>query len=117
VFFSCSPDLLCKEGRIRAAFIAIVVTSLLSACGSPVAPSDPDVVRVNGTVRFMTFEGGFWAVRGDDQVTYDPVSGLPAGFQIEGLRVRLVAKHRPDLAGTHMAGPIVEIITIARLGS
>jgi len=63
----------------------------------------------------MTFEGGFWAVRGDDNVTYDPMNGLPVAFQVEGLRVRLEAKLRQDVAGVHMAGPIVEIITIVRL--
>jgi hypothetical protein len=43
------------------------------------------------------------------------VNGLPASFQVEGLRVRLVAKRLQDAGGIHMAGPIVEIITIARL--
>jgi hypothetical protein len=102
--------------RIRVAAVILLAT-LLSACGSPTAPADPDVVRVNGTVRFMTFEGGFWAVRGDDNVTYDPLNGLPAAFQIEGLRVRLEARPKPDAASIHMAGPIVEIVTIAKIGS
>jgi hypothetical protein len=87
----------------------------MSACGTPVTPSVLDVVRVDGTVRFMTFEGGFWAVRGDDNMTYDPVSGLPAAFQIDGLRVRLQAKRLSDTGTIHMAGPVVEIITISRL--
>ena len=103
--------------RMRAAFLILLIT-VLSACGSsPAAPDDPNMVRVNGTVRFMTFEGGFWAVRGDDNVTYDPLNGLPAAFQVEGLRVRLEARRRQDAGGIHMAGPIVEIITIARIGS
>ncbi len=80
--------------RIPAAVIAFVVIILISACRAPVSPSDSNIVRVNGTVRFMTFEGGFWAVRGDDNVTYDPLNGLPAAFQVEGLRVRLEAKRR-----------------------
>jgi hypothetical protein len=101
--------------RIRAALIAIMCTTPMSACGTPVMPSDRDVVRVHGTVRFMTFEGGFWAVRGDDNVTYDPVSGLPAAFQIDGLRVRLQARRLSDTHPIHMAGPVVEIITISRL--
>jgi hypothetical protein len=79
------------------------------------APGNKNVIRVDGTVRFMTFEGGFWSVRGDDNVTYDPMNGLPAAFRVEGLRVRLEAKLRQDVSGVHMAGPIVEIITIVRL--
>ena len=60
----------------------------------------------------MTFEGGFWAIRGDDNVTYDPLGGLPAAFQSEGLRVSIEARRRNDVASLHMAGPIVEIISI-----
>jgi hypothetical protein len=103
--------------RIRVAFLILLVT-VLSGCGSILtAPDAHNVVRVNGTVRFMTIEGGFWAVRGDDNVTYDPRNGLPATFQVDGLRVRLEAKRLDDAGGIHMAGPIVDIITIARIGS
>ena len=35
-------------------------------------------IRVNGTVQYFNLEGGFWAVRGDDGVTYDPIAGLVA---------------------------------------
>ena len=102
--------------HLRVAAVMLLV-AVLPACGSPAAPADPDVVRVDGTVRFMSFEGGFWAVRGDDNVTYDPINGLPAAFQVEGLRVRLEAKRQRDAVNLHMAGPIVQVITIARLGS
>ena len=93
-------------------FSLILLVLLAAGCRQPTSPTDPDVVRVNGTVRFMTFEGGFWAVRGDDNVTYDPVGGLPAAFQSEGLRVRMEARHRNDMASVHMAGPLVEILNI-----
>lgn len=76
---------------------------------------DGDVISVNGTVRFLTFEGGFWTVRGDDNVTYDPLNGLPAAFQVEGLRVRMEATLRPNAGSTHMAGPTVQIIKISKL--
>jgi hypothetical protein len=102
--------------RMRLA-AAVLLATVSCAGGSPAVPEDPNVVRVDGTVRFMTFEGGFWAVRGDDDVTYDPIAGLPPAFQVEGLRVRLEARRRQDAASIHMAGPIVEILTIARLGS
>jgi hypothetical protein len=92
-----------------------LLVSLAGACRNPVAPDDPNLIKVNGTMRFMTFEGGFWVVRGDDNVSYDPVNELPAGFQVEGLRVHLEAKRRGDLGGFHMAGPLVEIIRITKL--
>jgi hypothetical protein len=83
------------------------------ACASPTAPEPPDgAVRINGTVRYFNLEGGFWAVRGDDGVTYDPIAGLAPAFQRENLRVTIVAKIRSDMAGIHMVGPIVEILSI-----
>ncbi len=86
------------------------------ACGSPTTPSLPDgATRVTGTARFITLEGGFWAIRGDDGVTYDPKDGLPAQFQKDGLRVTAVVKTRSDLGGIHMVGPIVEILEIKEL--
>jgi hypothetical protein len=102
--------------RFRPAFVLLLlITIAVPACRHPLTPNDPNLVVVNGTVRFMTFEGGFWAIRGDDNVTYDPLGGLPAAFQLEGLRVRIEARRRNDMASIHMAGPIVEIISINRL--
>ena len=101
--------------RFRAAVVLLLLVTGLMACRHAVAPDDPNLVAVNGTVRFMTFEGGFWAIRGDDNVTYDPLGGVPPAFQSEGLRVRIEARRRNDLASVHMAGPIVEIISISKL--
>ena len=101
--------------RFRAAVVLWLLVTALPACRQAVAPDDPNLVAVNGTVRFMTLEGGFWAIRGDDNVTYDPLGGLPAAFQSEGLRVRIEAKRRNDMASVHMAGPIVEILSITKL--
>ena len=82
-------------------------------CGSPAAPDVPaDAVRVTGVVHFYSLEGGFWAVRADDGVIYDPLNGLPAAFQREGLRVTMVVRVRKDVGGIHMVGPIVEILQI-----
>ena len=72
----------------------IVLVSLITlsavgalACGSPTEPSVPaGATRVTGTAHFFTLEGGFWAIRGDDGVTYDPKDGLPPAFQREGMR-------------------------------
>jgi hypothetical protein len=69
-------------------------------------------MRVDGTVHYFNLEGGFWAIRGDDGVTYDPMNGLDPSFQRENLRVTLVAKLRNDMGGIHMVGPIVEVISI-----
>ena len=97
--------------------LAILLMGLVlaTACRSATPPDDlpAGAIRVNGVVHHFALEGEFWAVRGDDGVTYDPLS-LPAEFQQENLRVSMVVKVRNDLAGTHMVGPIVEIIQIQK---
>jgi hypothetical protein len=89
---------------------------LTAACGSsPTAPEVPaGAIQVNGTIRHFALEGGFWAVRGDDGVTYDPMNGLAPEFERENLRVIMVAKVREDVGGIHMVGPIVEVLSIGR---
>ena len=93
---------------------------LLTAAGCPPTGSDvrEDVVRDGnsvtgtGTVRWISLEGGFYAIRGDDGVTYDPIN-LPTEFRGDPIRVRFRAEVRP-LVGIHMVGPIVEIVEITR---
>jgi hypothetical protein len=96
--------------------IAVALVFLPLACGdSPFKPTDPDNLVRDGTVRFFTLEGGFWAIAGDDNVTYDPMTPLAVEFQRDGLRVRFEAKVRDDLGSTHQVGPVVEIIQIRKL--
>ena len=93
--------------------LPILVIAAVLSCASPTAPTVPDgAIRVNGTVQYFSLEGGFWAIRGEDGVTYDPMNGLDPSFQRENLRVTLVAKVRNDSGGVHMIGPIVEVISI-----
>lgn len=97
--------------RARAALIAVSI--VMAGCSSPTAPQMPaGAIQINGTVRYFTLEGGFWAVRGDDGVTYDPMNGLAPQYQRENLRVTLVAKMRDDIGGVHMVGPIIEVLSI-----
>lgn len=108
---------------VKSAMAAIILaaTGLAAYCDSPTqAPTEPPCVFTTnvcamGTVNHVALEGGFWVVRGDDSVSYDPIGGMPAEFQVEGLRVRLVAKKRPDAVSFHMYGTIVEIISITKL--
>jgi len=97
----------------RSVLLGLILLFFSIACGSPTAPELPaGAIRVNGTVQYFNLEGGFWAVRGDDGVTYDPIAGLAPGFQRENLRVTMVAKIRTDMGGIHMVGPLVEILSI-----
>lgn len=104
--------------RVRrpGVLVLFLFCGLVAACGhAPTAPDPAGDVKINGSIGFVTVEGGFWAIRGDDGVTYDPLGGLPAAFQREGMRVFLEARRRNDLGGIHMAGPIVEIVRIVPL--
>lgn len=92
--------------------LMLVVLAVVS-CASPTQPAVPDgAIKVNGTVQYFNLEGGFWAVRGEDGITYDPMNGLEPSFQRENLRVTLVARIRNDMGGVHMIGPVVEVISI-----
>jgi hypothetical protein len=113
--------------RIAILGAGLLGAALLGACELPSGTDSPGAadraagpcpdgaVCVAGTVRHFAIEGGFWAIRGDDSVTYDPSSELPTEFRTEGLRVHLTARPRPDLAGFHMAGPIVDVLALRRL--
>jgi hypothetical protein len=101
--------------------LGLIVLLLVAASSSGCAltdllnPCPDDQVCVNGRVQYFQGEGGFWAIRGDDDVTYDPVDGVPADFRQANLRVHLRACVRSDVGSFHMAGPMVEIIDIRRL--
>ena len=101
---------------MRRAILLLIGLVLATACRSATAPEElpAGAIRVTGVVHFYTIEGGFWGVRGDDGVTYDPLS-VPAEFQQENLRVSMVVKVRNDLFGIHMVGPIVEILQIQKI--
>jgi hypothetical protein len=104
----------------RRSFLRLALAApLLTGCsvfdpGEGAADGEGEIVSGTGTVRRFDLEGGFFAIAGDDGVTYDPTN-LAEEFQRDGLRVRFRARVRDDMAGIHMVGPIVEILEISRL--
>jgi hypothetical protein len=78
---------------------------------SPAAEEAGTDLRITGVVSHVQLEGGFYAIRGDDGVTYDPTN-LPPAFQRDGLRVEAEARRRDDMMGIHQAGPIVQLVRI-----
>lgn len=103
----------------RLRLLATVVLALaLMGCDDDrplVAPDvsvdDPDAFVIDGTVRFLSIEGGCWGIFGDDGVTYEP-TGIPRDFLVDGLRVRAAVKLRNDLGSYCMIGRIVEVLDI-----
>ena len=66
---------------------AVWLSLLLAACGkadndwvtpTPAADASGAAMTITGVVHHFELEGGFYAIRGDDSVTYDPTN-LPAG--------------------------------------
>jgi hypothetical protein len=98
--------------RLIGLTATIAAALSLAACGGGTGVRP--IKDVTATVRYLTVEGGFVGLRGDDGVTYDPTRLDPA-FAQDGLRVRARLQMRDDLAGTHMVGPIVDILEISRL--
>jgi lipopolysaccharide export LptBFGC system permease protein LptF len=92
------------------------VSTPSSATTTKLPEGDDDHVAVSfqGTVSYKTFEGGFFAIDGDDGNGYDPIN-LPDEYAVDGLRVQVSALIRDDLASFHMWGSIVEIVEITGL--
>ena len=79
----------------------------------PTPPCDAELCDLRGHIAWLDLEGGFWALRGDDQVTYEPLN-LPADFRQDGLRVRATVRIRRDVGTYRMVGPVVEVLSIRR---
>ena len=93
---------------------ALALGLLASACSSILDPDPADRTRaVDGTVVWLDLEGGFYAIRGADLETYDPLN-LPAEFQQHQLAVRAKLRIRSDLMSVHQVGPLVEVLAIHR---
>jgi|GEM_PF-2547452 len=71
-----------------------------------------DRMAISGTIVFRNLEGGFFVIEGDDGRIYDPVN-LEDAFKRDGLKVKVVAKLKPDMGSIHMVGDIIEIVTIS----
>ena len=85
---------------------SILAASLLLACGGA-----PAQFQVGGRIVHETLEGGFWAIQGDDGVTYDP-RNLGPQYAQEGLPVLATLVLHRDMGSAHMVGPIVDVVSI-----
>jgi hypothetical protein len=99
--------------KTRVAVVAFLISTgfLAPACTT----ESEDTFVSTGTVVFLSFEGGFYGIKGDDGRNYDPLNNLPVEFQKEGLRIRFEAKELTDRGSFHMWGKIIEIKHIAKV--
>lgn len=101
-----------KPLYLHLGLVTVLVTILSAGFGlSFFHSSDNSYVNTAGTVRFLTFEGGFFGIIGDDGERYDPLN-LGDEFKVDGLRVEFEASICSDCASFHMWGWIVRIHTM-----
>src|SRR5450759_1729857 len=100
-----------RGGHMRSSkALMLIGLFCCTACSSSTGTSE--IKNVTGYVRFYSFEGGFYALRGDDSVTYDPTN-LAKNLQIDGIRFSARLNVRSVAGDTHMVGPIVDILDIS----
>jgi hypothetical protein len=95
----------------------IVLVLALTSIGIFLVWNKYTTVSGTGTIRFLSFEGGFHGIIGDDGKNYDP-SNLGQEFRVDGLRVRFVLRIMYPFGGvtdSHMWGALVSVINIERL--
>jgi hypothetical protein len=68
-----------------------------------------NVLAGTGTVRFQTSDGGFWSIQLDDGRIF-AVTGLPPGFDVDGLRVTFSGKFLTAMVSVY--GSILELQSI-----
>jgi len=71
-------------------------------------------INTAGRVAYISLEGGFYGIYGDDGVSYDPIN-LPTDFQKDSLRVLFEGKILTEQSSTHMWGKLIELKRIENL--
>lgn len=74
-----------------------------------------DVMVVEGRIKRCSYEGGFYAIEGNDGNIYKPLK-LDASFQVEGLRVKAELRPIKEDLIFHAWGTSVEVVDIERQG-
>lgn len=96
--------------RLSLGTVLILVALLPQSCMT----DSGDNIIGNGTIVYLSFEGGFYGIKGDDGKSYDPTN-LPVEYRKDGMRVRFEVKELGNQASFHMWGIIVEIVHIQSL--
>ncbi len=68
-------------------------------------------MTITGSVVYVTLEGGFFGIRGDDGMNYLPDPELPAEFRKEGTRIRAEAEYSEGMS-VFMWGTMIRISKI-----
>jgi len=93
--------------------VAFVLIGALALPAQFTASDGHAEIHETGTVTYLSFEGGFYGIVGDDGKHYDPIN-MPQEFRVDGLRVRFTANFT-DYMSYHMWGYVVRLVSIERL--
>lgn len=104
---------------MRWKILVLVLVVVISLLGAVIAyemnACMQNIVAGTGTVVFLSFEGGFTGIIGDNGEHYDPINWGPEFKVVDGMRVFFIAKILPDRFSFHMWGRIVEMLYIQKI--
>jgi hypothetical protein len=93
--------------------IGIVLVLVGASALSTQLTINDGLIHGKGTVRYLSFEGGFYGIVGDDGKNYDPIN-MSQEFKVDGLRVKFTA-NITDYLSFHMWGYVVQLLSIEKL--
>ncbi len=111
-----------RVARRKWAVVAGAVVFAMCASGgspdgwtrvTPIPPGSGPVVRITGTVRYLTVEGGVFVISDAQGTRFNPTN-LPETFRTNGLEIDADARRRDDLLSSAMVGPIVDLVRVRR---
>ena len=88
----------------------LIILLLISSFTFAESPNE-EYIFINGTIKYIPLEGGFYGIIADDGKKYDPIN-LDQNFATDGLKVKVQAKILKDVVSFHMWGEIIKIIKI-----
>ncbi len=100
----------------KTPLIVLLLAALLLATMPPAiaaAAGDRQHISFKGKVRWVESLATF-ALLADDGKKYHPIKQLPRAYQKDDLAVVVEGVLRPDLVGSHMYGPALEVQRITR---
>jgi len=94
----------------KSAYILIVLI-LFGIGGFSACSNSSTYIGIEGTIKYIDLEGGFYGIVADNGKNYDPVN-LESEYQVDGLRIRVQAIPVTGIATVHQWGTTVKIIAI-----
>lgn len=69
-------------------------------------------MKIEGTITYLDFEGGFWGIIGSSGDKFVPVESLPEEIQVDGLEISATVEP-VQMIGTTMWGTHVKVSSIS----